>query len=278
MSYRNTKKNDSILPNELKDVLPSKSGTSFGWNYFTCVNVGMCIISSCALVIITVFVILLWKSLGVIEYYQREIAPNVATIAAEGSGGMLSYKSAISQGQWTLRGVVNSVYPRDDLEMNEYARTGKSIVSSAEIILSQIIEREVFKMLQHLQPFLTKLDPDEVDALVHFTFTQMENGNLDALIEMLVDKRPGSLRNILAEVDAMGLDAMAGTLNSPKTKKVMDNVGVWAERFTEPTQIDKIMKVTQLLDDMHETRFVNRTSETLGFVNRILGSGVGIAP
>lgn len=274
MSIRPSKK-DGILPIELKEMLPSKTGTGFGWNYFTCVNVSMSIMSLAALVIITVFIILLWKGMGVVEQYQSEIAPNVAFIASKAATWMGSFAMAMAGSQWTTRGLLDSVMPADDLEANEYARTGKSVVSATETILHQIIERETFKTLQKLQPFLTALDPEEVAALVHFGFVQMENGNLEALIELLVDKQPGSLRSLAAKVDALGLDVLAGVLTGNTTKAVMANVGAWAERATQPEQIDKLLKVTQVFDDMHETQFVNRTSETLGFVNRILAGGVG---
>jgi hypothetical protein len=266
-------KDNSILPTDIKEIMPSKSGTSFGWNYFTCVNVGWCCLSLGVLIFIGIFSVLIYYAVNAVADYQSGIAPNIQTITTLLAGYFASYNQAIAGGGWTMRGVVNSIYPRDDLEMNEYARMGKSLISNSEIVLNQVIEHEALKTFQMLKPILAKLDPDDVATIVHFAAVQMKNGNMDALFELLIDRSPGSLRSIMNDVHSLNLQQFAQTLNSNTTQQVMTNVGLWAERVTRPEQIDKVLKVTELVDDMHNNDFFNRTSQTLGYINKIFAVG-----
>lgn len=245
------------------------------WDYMTCVNIGILVGIVLILIAVLIFGILGYKVLLVIRDYEANIAPNVQKISGSFASYLSSYDVAVSGQSWTMRGVVDNVFPRNDLEVRDYARRGAVMINSTEVLLGQLVKFHIIEFVAELRPLMKTLDPETVATILQFTAAQIGNGTMERLIAVLLDDSPGSLHSILVQ---LAQSHLLDSMGSPQSQQILENVGVWAARLSDPTRIDGLLDTTtavgQLVTDMHTTGFINRTSQSLFILNTITGSGV----
>lgn len=266
--------NSNDNPNAKPPVFKSAPKPTW-YDYMTCVNIGMTVISICILITMIVFGVLVYNILGVIQNTESDLVPLVQQIASNFLNYIQSYNEAVSSQTWTSRGVADSFLFHNDLEAREYARQGREFFNGTKTMVLQLIEFKVAQTLFKMNPFIEACDPREVANVVHFFSDQIDNGNMQRTMEMLLDSNPGSFRATMYDLHRAGL---LESLGSDRTQRIIENMGSLTEKLSDPARVDSLLQVGtsvgQIMTDIHNNDFINRTSESMLLVNIVMKKGV----